>query len=116
MSANRPSSPSRLIADEPLDVEFLAHRAPDPRVVRLHLRDAVQLKRAVQHADVRCHVHLEGAGVLLVEPGDVGVEVGLLHARAPNSRRYVYLVATGLKRPQLRYLRLAPASTFTPGP
>jgi hypothetical protein len=73
------------VAHEPLDVERLAHRAPDPRVVRLHLRDAVQLQGAVQHADVRRHVRLEGARVLLVEPGDVGVEVRSIHALLPLS-------------------------------
>jgi hypothetical protein len=73
------------VAYEPLDVERLAHRAPDPRVVRLHFRDAVQLQGAVQHADVRCHVRLEGARVLLVEPGDVGVEVRSIHALLPLS-------------------------------
>jgi hypothetical protein len=72
------------VAHEPLDVERLAHRAPDPAVVRLHLRDAVQLQGAVQHADVRCHIRLEGSQVLLVEPGDVGVEVCSIHALLPR--------------------------------
>jgi hypothetical protein len=67
------------VAHEPLDVERLAHRPPDLRVVLFHLGDAAKFQGAVQHPHVRRHVVVKGTGVLLVEPSNVGVEVRLFH-------------------------------------
>src|ERR1700734_4001011 len=74
------------VADEPLDVQRLAHRAPDPPVVLLDRIDAVEFEGAVEHAHIRRHVVVEGAGVLMVEPADIGVEVLAFHG-APLSGR-----------------------------
>src|SRR6185437_15635033 len=85
----------RGVADEPLDVQRLAHRAPDLRVVLLYLTDAVELQGAVEHAHIGRHVVVERAGILLVEPADVGVEDLSFHAGSCRAASVSAMIPAG---------------------